>query len=150
VPERAKANGVDDRIEMHGACTAASLAAALRDRSGLIVCDCEGCEVALLLPEQAPDLQRFDILVELHDHMSEGPTVSQVMARRFARTHAVEFINMRPGRPIAGVAPRFRDSLEFRSLVAETGRGASVGWAWLRARVGPADSGRTESGSRLA
>ena len=85
------ANGVSDRVSAGGFADPPTLAAALREGSGvLVVCDIDGGEVALLNPAQVPSLVRATILVECHGP-AETPT-EPVMVMRFLPTHDVRRI----------------------------------------------------------
>lgn len=87
----ARLNGVAERIDIGGACDPEWLAA-LEDDC-LLVMDCEGCEVGLLGPEQAANLSRSTLIVELHDFID--PRSSDV-AERFRGTHEVELVDASP------------------------------------------------------
>jgi SAM-dependent methyltransferase len=80
----ARLNAVDDRVVVAGECTKEDLQALGGSRT-LVVCDCEGCELGLLRPDLAPNLRSCDFIVELHNCVN--PTISQVVASRFAQTH---------------------------------------------------------------
>jgi hypothetical protein len=85
----AKANGVAQRITLHGRCTTQFLDAMSRPGT-LIICDCEGAELELLDPKAAPNLKNADILVELHERLVPG--VTKTIQQRFSSTHHVRLI----------------------------------------------------------
>jgi hypothetical protein len=90
--ELARANGVEERLETAGECDAAWLAA-LEDNC-LLLADCEGCEVDLLGAEQAAELSRSALIVELHDFID--PRSSRAVVDRFSATHTCELIPATP------------------------------------------------------
>jgi hypothetical protein len=95
--ELAVLNHVDDRLHIEGFCDADALRRALSvANGGLIICDIEGGELALLNPEIAPDLvdDPWTLLVEIHDHVD--PTIADTLIARFGDTHSVEEIVSRP------------------------------------------------------
>src|ERR1700730_2270846 len=72
----ARLNGVQNRVVVEGECTTEHLQKVVGVRT-LVVCDCEGSELALLRPELAPSLRMCDFMVELHDCVD--PSVSEVV-----------------------------------------------------------------------
>jgi hypothetical protein len=85
-------NSVAERVEVHGRCDTAWLAQ-LPDDAFLLV-DCEGCEVDLLDPEQAPSLRQATLIVELHDFID--PRSSRRIVERFGATHEIERVPAEP------------------------------------------------------
>jgi hypothetical protein len=84
--ELARANAVEDRVVLHGTCTAADLAR-LGEAADLVVCDCEGGETEVLRPDLVPWLREARLLVELHEAFVPG--TRDTLAARFAPTHTV-------------------------------------------------------------
>jgi len=91
--ELARANGVGDRLQLRAECTLEELKA-LPDRPSLVVSDCEGCEDLLLRPDAVPLLRRSAVLVEVHDSLAPG--VESHLEERFAPTHAIDMVDLRP------------------------------------------------------
>ena len=126
----AEFNGVADRIELHGACDAAGLAAALSEDS-LLVCDCDGCELELLDPARVPALRGVAMLVEAHDLLVPG--ITPALRERFSPTHSIEEI---------ATETRFVDDfpqlgdlpLVTRQLAISEFRGAPMAWLALEPR----------------
>jgi hypothetical protein len=128
-------NHVDHRFMFKGECNVAQLALLEfnPNRKGLIICDCEGCELEVLDPTRIPQLAYCDLLVEIHDLSPSGPSSFEVMNSRFAETHTITPINMKS-----------RDARHFPELEAlsevEVGvvlsqrRLYSVGWMFLETR----------------
>jgi hypothetical protein len=86
----AAVNGVRDRIELHGTCDTGALARVL-EPGALVVCDCDGCEAALLDPEAVPDLRTAALIVETHDEIVREPLADR-LREAFAPTHRVEAV----------------------------------------------------------
>jgi FkbM family methyltransferase len=82
-------------LELHGKCEFENLQATLAsaDRS-LVVCDVEGHEEFLLVPEKIPALARAHLLVEMHDFCCPG--ITDRITARFAPTHHIERIWQEP------------------------------------------------------
>ena len=91
-------NEVSDQLRIGGECDPRTLEGVLRasdaDRGALIVCDCEGCETAVLDPSAAPSLAAASLLIECHDLIHEG--ITSTLQRRFEPTHDLELISTRP------------------------------------------------------
>lgn len=95
--ELAALNGVSHRVRIEGFCDHAALADAMaNEKCGLIICDVEGGERALLDPRIVPALVagQWTLLVEIHDHISAD--IADILIDRFARTHRIEEIVSRP------------------------------------------------------
>jgi predicted O-methyltransferase YrrM len=87
----AKDNGIADRINVEGICTADRLAEIIENStSTLIVMDCEGAEIDLLDPLKVPGLARCDIVVEAHDFIV--PEATKILEDRFRASHAIDRI----------------------------------------------------------
>ncbi len=85
-----RVNGLDDRLEIRGQCTLASLSEDLRRAPGaFVLMDVEGIEDELLLPD-IPNIGRSEILVELHEMFAAG--VTERLKARFAASHRSEVI----------------------------------------------------------
>jgi hypothetical protein len=127
--ELAELNGVQSRVEVHGALhpgAFADLAA-----PALLLCDIEGAEDELLDPGRAPALRELDVLVEVHDVFAPG--VAARVAQRFATSHDVESIAS--GGAALPTLPELegRDQLD-QLLSLWEGRLAGTSWLWMRAR----------------
>jgi hypothetical protein len=92
----ARINGVQDRVEVRGACDLQSLRELVQKQT-LVVCDCEGAELLLLDPVAVPALIGADMLVELHDFLDAR--ISPCLKTRFIQTHRLEIIKSRPTSP---------------------------------------------------
>jgi len=82
-------NGVKDRVHIRGLCDHSALEEHVTERS-LIISDCEGGEMNLLDPSQAPSLLKADLIVEVHDHIVPG--ISKEMIARFQPTHDIGIV----------------------------------------------------------
>lgn len=118
----AEANGVSDRVHLHGACELADLRA-LCDLPALIVCDVEGAERHLLRPREVPGLARCEVIVEVHGRGTRGE-----IADRFTSTHSVAAVRSRRrlARDAAGVVEM--DASALRLAMDERRR---LGLEWL-------------------
>jgi hypothetical protein len=125
-------NGVADRVEIRGLCTAELLADTLvPGDDALIVCDVEGAEIEILDPRIAAGLSTAHLLVEMHDNDHEG--ISPEIRRRFAPTHAIEEIWSTPRTARdwpAGVAV----DPKRRLACLDEGRGEPMSWFWMVTR----------------
>jgi hypothetical protein len=68
----------------------------------VFVVDCEGCEGALLDPDEVPLLRSSTIIVELHDFIDPG--VGDAVVARFAGTHDIALIPTGPQPPARELA----------------------------------------------
>lgn len=126
-------NGVADRIHIADTLQAADLAR-LPLETGLIVCDCEGCEYALFNRHAVPALATCDLIVELHD---VGDTAQPAaMLGQFHASHDVTLVSYAPdGRDRERVAARL-PRVEDRALaVVDERRLIGQQWAILRAHA---------------
>jgi predicted O-methyltransferase YrrM len=92
-------NGVAERLELRGLCTAGELAALgprLSAGSAAVIMDCEGAEATLADPEAVPWLARASLLVELHP--AADAEIRATLERRLAATHELELIASRTRR----------------------------------------------------
>jgi hypothetical protein len=89
--EAGRANGVDARLSVAGACSAAVLRLLLgRARNPVVVCDAEGAEAELIDPARVPELARTTLLIECHDFAVPG--VTDALVARLSGTHAVYLV----------------------------------------------------------
>ena len=120
IARTAAANGVADRVAIHGACTASQLRARLdaAEEPTLVLMDIEGGEVDLLDPNAVPELAGADILVETHDAFVADATAT--LLRRFHETHGITLYTARP-RVLNDFPPDFLPRLRrwFPSLAVE-------------------------------
>lgn len=130
-------NGLDGRVEPRRFCAPADLARDLAPAARpLVVCDCEGFELELLRPDEAPGLAKATLLVELHEDLRPG--VSAEIRRRFAPTHDADEIPTRP-RTAADLPTGF--SLPPDEAVAALDEGRSFPQTWLFLRPKAAAAG---------
>ena len=126
-------NGVSERVEIRGHCTAELLAETLTPGDDvLIVCDVEGAEVEILNPRIAPGLLKAHLLVEMHDN--DYPGISPEISRRFGSTHTIEEIWSTPRMARdwpGGVAVDFKR----RAACLDEGRGSPMSWFWMVTHV---------------
>ena len=120
IARTAAANGVADRISIHGICTAAALRERLEtaDTPTLVLMDIEGGEAELLDPLAIPQLARADVLVETHDAFVAD--VTETLIGRFGATHEITCYAAQP-RVLADFPPDFLPRLRrwFPELAVE-------------------------------
>ena len=147
VERSARANGVQDRITLRGACDASALRHHLQtdERPSLVLMDIEGGEAELLDPLAVPQLRQVDILVETHDAFV--PRVTETLIDRFQPTHHIERYTARP-RLLNDYPPDFLPTLKrwFPRLVVELMDERRTGlqhWLFLTAKEGNARTARS-------
>ncbi len=126
------------QLEVQGKCEFENLQAVLKSAErALVVCDVEGYEDALLVPEKIPALGRANLLVEMHDFCCPG--ITERITQRFAATHDIERIWQKP---------RSRDEFPFRTFytrllpkiyidwAVSEWRPERMSWLWMRSRNG--------------
>lgn len=122
-------NGVAGRLTIRGECTRRGLSHALEHQGRtLVVCDCEGAEDDLLVPDAIPRLRQVAILVELHEQLRPG-----VMARlraRFAPSHTFTVFESR-GRERSDAPVSSALSQEDFIFAMDEGRASTMHWFLL-------------------
>jgi len=86
----AKLNGVENRLFIDGFCDSRQLQG-LPTENTLLICDVDGYEVELLRPDLVPALKKMDILVELHEPLRPGITLTIIS--RFKETHEISMVD---------------------------------------------------------
>ena len=118
----ARLNGVEDRMNIRSLCDHAALTEVLRtSTSPLVVCDCEGCELDLMDPEQAPTLKHARLIVEVH-----SPEITASLLTRLARTHDVEKVDQQPRKMPESLASKLNE--EEWSRASDEVRAPGQGW----------------------
>jgi hypothetical protein len=122
------------QLELHGKCELENLQEALMwaDRS-LVVCDVEGYEESLLVPEKIPALARATLLVEMHDCFRPGLT--ELVTKRFASTHEVQRIWQEPRSradfPFTSMGTKLLPKRYIDWAVSEW-RPERMSWLWMK------------------
>ena len=129
--QMARANGVQDRLTIEGYCDVPALQRALAPNA-LVICDCEGSEVDLLVPDQVPALASAELIVELHPFVRAGAT--ETILARFRATHEATLIDSGQRAPadypvLQSLRPR-----DQKQALSEQ-RPQSMQWVWLRPRA---------------
>jgi hypothetical protein len=132
--ELAELNGVRDRVVVAGECTAQRLQDLVRPQT-LVVCDCEGAEVELLDPEQAPALRQADLLVELHDDLRLDVEITPTLLSRFRDSHDVTLLGLEERQPSRYASLDFLAPAAQRLALHED-RIPGQQWAFLTPRAG--------------
>lgn len=87
----AESNGVSDRLKI--GTDARTQLAGISAEPALVISDCEGFELELFSPRTVASLASAAVLIELHDFID--PSISGVLAERFAATHEVTVVPTR-------------------------------------------------------
>ena len=122
-------NNVQDRVVVGGECTWEGLQQLIRP-GDLVICDCEGCEAALMDPAKAPALAHAFLIVELHDSEYLELNITPTLVARFQSTHNIELVNA-VKRQGEWPAVQFLDP-ENRRLAVDEGRTLGQQYALLR------------------
>ncbi len=128
--EHAARNGVSDRVDVGGLCSAQDFDWCKRKKT-FVLCDIEGAEDELLDPVTAPGLGLADILVECHDVMRPGLT--NRIANRFSGTHKITRID----RTLAPQAlPAWMEELSDmdRLIALWEWRSGPTPWLWMEVK----------------
>lgn len=130
----ARENNVDDKTIFKGECNTRHLESLdfSPSQKGLIVCDCEGCEIELLNPIRLPHLAHCDLLPERHAFCSTGPTAFEIFHSRFKSTHIVHPINIQGRDPNHFSELNSLNKFEIKAALSQR-RVNSVGWVFLEA-----------------
>ena len=131
--QTAELNEVSDQLELFGMCTPSNLNNVIIGGRGLVIIDCEGFERELLSLEMVDNLAHCDLLVEIHDYHTQGPTTGEILCDRFRDTHELTSINFQPKEPDDYIELEGLDRFWGEHLLNE-GRIYSRGWLCLRSR----------------
>ena len=119
------------RISLEPSCDCDRLSELTRQGDCVIICDCEGFELELLNPILVPELQRTDILVELHECIVPG--VTTCIATRFACTHSIQIVKSEV--PKIGSQPELQSLSRADQEHGLRERSVAMEWAWLQAKT---------------
>jgi hypothetical protein len=133
--QMAVANHVDHQFIFKGECNVDQLGLLEfnPDHRGLIICDCEGCELEVLDPKRIPQLKYCDLLVEIHDLSPIGPSSFEMINSRFVETHTITPINMKSRDLRHFPELESLNALEVETVLSQR-RLYSVGWMLLETR----------------
>lgn len=125
-------NGVSDRLSVAGRCDPATLQTLLADEvHPLLVVDCEGYELDLIVPAEIAALARCSLIIEVHDFIDRS--IGKTLLNRLTPTHELAAI-MEGGRnPNAFPALHGLPNLE-RWLMVDEGRPETMSWIIARPR----------------
>jgi hypothetical protein len=132
--ELAERNGVADRVMIGGECTARRLQELVRPPA-LVVCDCEGAEIELLDPEEAPALREADLLIEMHDDQRLDVEVTPTLLSRFRDSHDIMLLGLQERQPARYPSLQFLAPGSQRLALHED-RMPGQQWAFLTPRAG--------------
>ena len=126
----AEHNDVADRVRLEGFCSPETLGRFPAQGVALLA-DCEGYERTLLDPAAAPVLERWHIVVELHEFLDAR--IATDLATRFAPTHVVELIRQQPRDPAEVPGLRGVSRRRAAAVLSER-RPEAMRWAVMRPR----------------
>jgi len=134
--ETAAANGVADRVRIHGRCEPADLRRCLAaGQHDLVICDVEGYESVLLDPDLIPQLTSAHVLVELHELIHPG--IAELLRARFEGSHRIEEIWDEPRSardyPFRTFYTRLLPERFLLNSITEP-RSERQSWFWMRPR----------------
>lgn len=123
-----KLNGVDDRVLVRGECTSDWLAKANFSNRSLIICDCEGFEKSLFVPENIGNLKNCDLIIELHPMFIRD--VKCYLTNIFQSTHSLHIISSKDdARKIFELGDIYQDFSYIEKLkVVQEGRMFTMDW----------------------
>ena len=116
----ARANGVAERIAIRPTCQPEDLAALNPPSETVVICDCEGWEDRLMVPERFGWLRSCPVVIEAHETLVPG--IAAELRERFQASHHVRTIE--PARryvedhPLLAKAPNL-SAVEQEMLAAE-------------------------------
>lgn len=147
----ARANGVDARVSVRGACDAAALAELALGPGALLIADCEGYEQQLFDDATAARLTGVHLLIELHDFMDRS--ITPTLTRRFEPTHALEFVysldDAQKVRQYASADVSAQDPLE-RAIAFAENRPEIMRWLFATPRQPSAMAGADQSARQVS
>ena len=99
----------------------------------LCVIDIEGAEMDFLKPDLLPELQKSDILIEVHRTDQDVTANAEELKRRFGQTHQIESISATPERnPSEYDLPSPLPAEETLTRSFSEGRSNSQLWLWMK------------------
>ena len=136
--ELARKNDVENRIEIHAACSPLELSTELqkhltdKTKRVFVLCDIEGGEFDLLNPAEIPELMQCDMLIELHDFLY--PPITSTLVQRFKSSHDIEFFDTVTRRikevPSVAFLPK-----RLQRVAIDDRRGHHQSFMWCKARL---------------
>jgi hypothetical protein len=127
----ARANGVEERVQIHGAASGAELRA-LSIEPTLVLSDCEGAEAHIFDQATVERLSLATVVIEMHE--SAHPGVTSLLVTRFSDSHESEELSITARDPYARDLPDGFSAEERRLAVNEL-REDSQKWVIFRPRV---------------
>lgn len=135
--EMARLNGVDDRLSVHSVCTDGMLADFRFVGKSLIICDCEGAEMALFTENNISNISNCDLLIETHDFVNIN--ISTQLARLFRSSHEIIVIKSTDDFQKAKTYSFFPfedlTDLNERKILYGEDRPCIMEWLWLKSKT---------------
>lgn len=130
--DNASLNGVSGRVEVGGGVNAEQLAATVRGRRALVICDCEGFEGNLFAGDTVAAYSMSDLLIETHDFIEAG--LCEKISGLFSKTHQVHVVHSIDDlQKVRTYKCSAVDSLDFeaKELAFAEGRPVIMEWLYL-------------------
>ena len=126
-------NNVNDRISYMGFCSENNIKEFDFGKKGLIICDCEGYEKELFTQESIKNLNKCDLLIELHDIILPG--ISETILPLFTKTHTLTIIKSKNRNPVKYPLLQIFSELDKKTILSEYRDGlygeTTMEWAYL-------------------
>jgi len=141
----AERNGVSDKVDGRGAMNTEELAAFLTEfPRSLVICDCEGFELDLIVPAVTAAGSRAHFLIECHDFI--GRPVTDTLNTLLSSSHTVDIIGEGARDPNRHEILRKRSALDHWLAVCEF-RPETMQWIFA-APMASAAEGKGTQGAR--
>jgi len=88
-----RTNNVQGKVSIAGLCHPRMIGEFANKKRGLVISDCEGCELDLFNTLTVRKLRDFDFLIETHDSLDVN--ITRILTNRFRKTHGIHLIKGR-------------------------------------------------------
>jgi hypothetical protein len=136
--DMATLNNVRDRMEIGSNVSREFFGEISQDGKGLIVCDCEGCELSLFQASGIENFRNTDLLIETHDFIDIN--ISTRLQKIFATTHTCSVVTSIDDLEKAKTY-NFEESatfdLETKRILFGEGRPSIMEWLFLQPKGEP-------------
>lgn len=140
----AERNGVSDKVDCRGVMSAEELAAFLTEfPRSLVICDCEGFELDLIVPKVTTAGRQAHFLIECHDFI--GQPVTETLNAALSGSHSVDVISEGARDPNRYDVLRGRDAIDRWLAVCEF-RPETMRWIFAAPKALPAEGDDYQGG----
>jgi hypothetical protein len=127
-------NGVSGRVQFMDGCDPQKLREYTKEGRGLLISDCEGYELDLLLETTPQALVNWDLIVEVHDSASQG--VLGPLLQAFSETH-VTHVERRRKRLLSDFPSHLRATDHEKHASMAEGRSWRAAWLICESKGAP-------------